>query len=814
MNSSNDWVLATEQAGHQRHFNSTELPMSFGGRAEDDVRLEGIDSSVQIGMLDDVFFVQPGKHSTNVRVAGELLQGSRRVHDGDVIALDTARLECRASGGRLTVAISAQITAGDTAPPDLADLALGTSRSADNEFTVTPVSLRDALSEAASQGKFRVSRAAAVTAAAFVLLAVLGWFAFTAKSVALIVEPYTETLRLPETLFKVRMGDRFLLRAGSHRVQAELDGYYPLDLMVEVGQSPDQSIQLPMTRLPGLITLITDPEVQADVLVDGAAIGVTPLVDVEIVPGRHQIEFVAARFLPELRELDVEGGHEQQSLSVSLTPNWAPVTLNSMPAGADVFVDGELAATTPARLELEAGERQLEVRLRGHNAWSGQVLVVADEAQALPDISLSLADGRVEVVSEPGEAIVNVNGEYRGRTPLPLRLTPGRRHVITLSKPGYQDATQELSVEADSGRQLAVELTPELGEVQIRSTPAAAEIWVNDRQVGTTPQTLQLMTVNQRIEIRRSGFAVETREITPRPGFPQTLDFALEALDQLSGSGYPRVIRTSSNQELRLIPAGRFTMGSSRREQGRRSNELLRDVEISRAFYLGTHEVTNADFREFMSDHDSGDFGNLTLNEDDQPVVRVTWDEVAQYLNWLSIRDALQPVYEQRSNSWAPVRPLRNGYRLPTEAEWAWAARAAGQETPLIFPWGQELPPPDRSGNYADLAADQVLPTTLATYNDGYPVAAAVGSFAPNAMGIYDLGGNVAEWILDFYDVGVPAVSEETLVDPLGPEMGSFHMVRGSSWRSYLQTDLRLAYRNYATDLREDLGFRLARNLE
>jgi formylglycine-generating enzyme required for sulfatase activity len=255
-------------------------------------------------------------------------------------------------------------------------------------------------------------------------------------------------------------------------------------------------------------------------------------------------------------------------------------------------------------------------------------------------------------------------------------------------------------------------------------------------------------------------------------------------------------------------------MGSSRREQGRRSNEVLRRVKLSRAFYLGVREVSNAEFREFKAEHDSGEFAGLTLNDDDQPVVRVTWQDAAAFLNWLSIRDGLQPVYEERRGEWVPVRPLRNGYRLPTEAVWAWAARFAERAAALVFPWGMELPPTDdRFGNLADVSAADVLPNTLVTYNDGQPVAAPSGSYAADAVGVFDLGGNVAEWMQDYYEIVVDPGTEQ-VVDPLGPDAGRFHVVRGPSWRSATITDLRLAYRDYSADAREDLGFRIARNLE
>ncbi len=223
--------------------------------------------------------------------------------------------------------------------------------------------------------------------------------------------------------------------------------------------------------------------------------------------------------------------------------------------------------------------------------------------------------------------------------------------------------------------------------------------------------------------------------------------------------------------------------------------------------------MTNADFRQFKPDHKSGVFGGKTLDEGDQPVVRVTPEDAMQYLNWLSIRDGLQPGYEQKDGVWTAVRPLRNGYRLPTEAEWEWAARFAGRDSALIYPWGSDLAPPDRSGNWADVSARAILPTTLVTYNDGFPVSAPAGTFEPNPVGIRDLGSNVSEWIQDFY---VPDITENVKLveDPLGPESGQLHVIRGASWRSATVAELRIAARNYGADAREDIGFRIARNLE
>jgi formylglycine-generating enzyme required for sulfatase activity len=803
-------LVVIDDTGERREFEPAALPVAFGTGGDADVAIAGVPGSVQIGRLGDVFFVQPGRGTRNVRVGGEPLTGSKALRDGDVIAFDRARLECRIAGDALTVAVKLLVTAGDTAPPDLEEVAR--TREAGGELTITPIAFKPAPASPARRRRGPGPASIGLAAVAFVA-AVVAWFTFTAKSVELNIEPAPDQIGVPGTFFKLRLGDRYLLRPGAHRVTAELAGYYPLDASIDVGASADQSFALTLTKLPGKITLTTDPEANAEVLVDGAPLGKTPLVDAELTPGLHRLEFRAERYLAEVRELEVTGGGEHQELAAKLTPNWAPVSLRTEPPGATVLVDGTPAGTTPADLELTAGERAIEVRLAGYNAWNGKVQVVANEPLALPDVKLAAADGRVDVASTPSEASLSIDGEFRGRTPLQLRLSPGRAHRLTLTKPGYETVNTDLSVAADSGRRLQLELKPEFGAVEIRTTPPNATIVVDGEQRGATPSTLQLTAVAHVIQVERAGFAAQRVELTPRPGFPQKVELTLVELDVSSGGGFAPLLRTGEKQELRLIPAGQFTMGSSRREVGRRSNEVLRPVRVTHAFYLGAREVTNAQFRQFKPEHDSGSFGGLSLNDDDQPAVNVTWDEVVQYLNWLSIKDGLQPVYEERAGGWAPVRPLRNGYRLPTEAEWEWAARFAGQETGLLYSWGTELPPPDRAGNFADLAAAKILQTTLVTYNDGYPVSAPVGTFAANSYGVHDLGGNVAEWVQDYYSIDVVETTQRE-DDPLGPEIGRFHTVRGSSWRSATLTDLRVAARSYEATARDDVGFRLARNLQ
>jgi formylglycine-generating enzyme required for sulfatase activity len=222
-------------------------------------------------------------------------------------------------------------------------------------------------------------------------------------------------------------------------------------------------------------------------------------------------------------------------------------------------------------------------------------------------------------------------------------------------------------------------------------------------------------------------------------------------------------------------------------------------------------EVTNAQFRRFQAAHSSGTFSSHNLNAEDQPVVRITWEQAAEYCNWLSAQAGLPAVYAPRGGKLAAVAPIGPGFRLPTEAEWSRAARHGGGG-PLKYPWGAALPAPPRSGNYADEAARSIAPAVLQGYDDRYPVSSPVGSFSPNALGFFDLGGNVAEWVHDVYSI--PPADAPLERDPAGPAEGDLHVVLGSSFLHGTVTELRLSYRDYSTKPRADVGFRVARYAE
>jgi len=114
--------------------------------------------------------------------------------------------------------------------------------------------------------------------------------------------------------------------------------------------------------------------------------------------------------------------------------------------------------------------------------------------------------------------------------------------------------------------------------------------------------------------------------------------------------------------------------------------------------------------------------------------------------------------------------------------------------------------------NYADNSSAYITGRTVNGYDDGNIVTAPTGSYPPNHRGLYDLGGNVAEWTHDVY--ALPDSSGIVEVDPLGAQMGNNHVIRGASWVQGTVTELRLSFRDYGKDGRDDVGFRVARFAE
>ena len=647
-----------------------------------------------------------------------------------------------------------------------------------------------------------IGTAAAVGAACFL------WFMFTAKSVRFDMMPTTAEV-VVDGGFHLRLGEISLLRKGRYQLRAEAQGYYPLEADLDVGPRRNQEFIYEMTPLPGRVTFASKPP-GARVLVDGEDIGETPLAE-DVAAGARAVVITKENYQPAYLGIDVEGREQPQSVDAELLPDWADVTIPSDPPNAAVSVDGVQVGVTPGPVPIPSGESRILVKLPGYKGWRDILHVTARQPLNLPSIKLERADGLLDVRSTPRGASVTVNGRYEGLTPIEIAVEPGATLGIRVFKVGHAPVERGIRVESGAERSLSVDLRALTGELFVAAEPADAKLWIDGKPAGQANRTITLAAVPHEIELRKEGYAGYRNTVIPQPGFSQELKVRLLTLAQARLARLKPVITTLLGQELRLLEPSSIQLGASRREPGRRANEVLRDVNLTRLYYLATKEVINAEFREFASGHSSGKFQDADLDRDDQPVSNVSWEEAALFCNWLSRQEGKEPFYKEEFGSIVGIDAGSLGYRLPTEAEWAWAARHVDDASPLLrFPWGDRLPPPDRHGNYADHSATHIVGRIIFGYNDNYIGSAPVGTFKPNAKQFNDLGGNVAEWVHDYYEIPVPG---QTL-NPLGPQEGDYHVIRGSSWMHGAISELRVSFRDYGNKGRNDLGFRLARFAE
>lgn len=651
-----------------------------------------------------------------------------------------------------------------------------------------------------------------ITGLALVICIFLAWFLITARAVYIDVAPAHSDVDVDGGL-RLKLADRYLLRSGEYGLAIEAEGYHPLVRSLVIGKEQNQHYSFDLQPLPGRLRVDTGPLTGAQVFIDDTASATTPAVIGEIPAGEHRLRVSADRYFSYEDTIMIEGLGHEQLVSLLLKPAWADVTFVAEPAGADVFVDDELLGQTPLTTGIAQGAHRVRIQLTGFKSWLKEIDVTANAALNFTDIRLEPADAVVFLVSEPPRANVTVDGEYKGVTPLELALTPEQTSTIRVFKQGYQPGSRQVTVSSGAKQQLQLTLVPELVTIEFHVTPADAELYIDDKSYGAARQTLQLPSSSHRIEIRREGYVDYKTTITPHSGMAQQLDIKLKTLRQAQLEQVKPVISSSAGQSLKLFYPSAFTMGASRREPGRRANETIRSIELTRPFYLGLHEVSNEQYRLLVKDHSSGTLQGHSLDGERQPVVQITWEQAARYCNWLSQRETLALFYIEKDGKISGVNALANGYRLPTEAEWEWAARVVANQSALKFPWGQDMPPPNGSGNYADEPAAGLVARIIPKYQDGYSVSAPLGSFPAGNHGLFDIGGNVAEWVHDFYDIAVGngGVAE---LDPMGPEQGEFHVIKGASWAHGTITELRLSYRDYNEKAREDVGFRLARYLE
>ena len=679
-----------------------------------------------------------------------------------------------------------------------------------------------------------------IIAALLVVLLSALYFMLSAR--ALLIRTNVDTAQIEVTDgLSFMLGDSYLLLKGKYKLNIEAEGYQPISETLHISSDTATELRYNLLPLPGdlQITLVnsesgetiselhhpvitlTRPELASSAPVfSGDALFIS-----DLDAGLYELNITSALYAEKTLTVEVPGKASIHDVEVPIVPNWGWVSFEANPSTVSItqkygrstpfsaiHLDSEIPTDrSQKRFRMKIGEPQLRIEAEGYKPIERFFSVAKAAEINLGEIVLQPVDSQIQLSTTPATVSVIVGGNYAGETPLTLDLAPDREHKIELVKPGYTAITQRIRVERNSQQQLDFRLQPDVINVSVSISPANAEIQINGSPVSVANNHLSLPAIEHQIQVSAPGYETKTLPFQPIRGTGQHLQISLLTNEQALWANIPNAYQSIAGQQLLLFrDAGNVQLGSSRRETGRRANETQWAAELRRPFYTSTTEVTNRQYKLFNPDHSSGNFKGNSLDSPNQPVVNLSWQQAALYCNWLSERENLPPFYTTSRGFVSGTNPESTGYRLITEAEWTWLAAFTTSGLRQKYPWGDDESLPSKVENYADESIAADINFTLEGVNDSFKVSAPVGSFDVNEKGLYDIAGNVTEWVNDWYKAA-PYESDEAVVDPIGPEVGEFHVIRGASWaRGYLP-QIRLGYRDYDSTGRNDLGFRIAR---
>ena len=788
--------ISIRQGEDYRSFESDDLPVRISTDLNADIRILGplsIGVVVLLDFLDGRPFIQVVSEKPEVLINGRLLTGNHWIRNNDRI--------------------------------DIADKSISFELDGVNQLTLTVSSNEDSLQPTQFQQKTAGStifgsKIFKFSSATFILgLAYFLFYLFTANAVLIKLQPVESEVSIIGGYFPhLKIGGRYLLRQGDYQLDVSHPGYYPLSAIIAINEDSSQEVAFGLEKLPGELIINTLPIIDSIVSVDGDVVKPTLAGGFIIAAGPHTVKITADRYFAVEQDIQIEGMELTQEIEVVLTPAWAEISVQSSPTGANILIDGELSGISPNTFEVLEGKHTMILNKSGYKPFEQSLIVKASQAQSLDSIELSRLDSKLKVTTNPNGAAVNINSIYQGLSPVMVELPPLKAHVVEVSKPGYQSLTEEIVLQTREEMQasgakdfleFAINLKPLKGFIRVTGTEGAS-ILADGKQVAKIPSTIELLAKAQTLSVQKEGYVTQEISIQPTPGYEQNLKIRLMTPEEAVLAAMPTTIKTTQGLLMRLVSPGTFVMGAPRKDQGRRANETERLIQITRPFYVGVREIINKEFRQFKPRHTSGAETFRELSNGLHPAVMLTWEDAVDFCQKLSYRESLELAYEKINGQYQLIQPVTNGYRLLTEAEWEWLARFNGGAGKQRYPWGASMPVATESGNYADESGEGLIANVLTDYWDGYPVTSPAEKFNPSPLGIYDLGGNVAEWVNDYYAV-YPTNLNQVELDPRGPGEGTVRVIRGSSWRHSSISSLRFTYRDYGTLGRLDVGFRIAR---
>ncbi|GHT37990.1 hypothetical protein AGMMS49965_00050 [Bacteroidia bacterium] len=433
------------------------------------------------------------------------------------------------------------------------------------------------------------------------------------------------------------------------------------------------------------------------------------------------------------------------------------LVVNCSVEGATIKIDGkpsEACGTGTFQKLLTCGTHQYTIEAPMYYALSGTVEIKASEKSYLtPDLKSAFA-----AISLNGDGDIYVNDERKAAGSWNGRLMPGQ-YKVEVRKASHRSSVRSIEVKAGENQTIPLQApAPMYGSLNVSANVENAAILIDGvKQKETTPDIIKNVLIGKReIEIQASDNQFYKQEIEVTEGKILFIDA------QFSKKAPPH----PAEPEMIAVQGGTFRMGCSTPGSDCFKNERpAHDVTLS-SFSIGKYEVTQAQWKLIMGTTIEQRIGESYFQDDNHPMHYVSWKDAQEFISRLNAATGKQ-------------------YRLPTEAEWEYAARGG-----------------NKSQNYKYSGSHNI--SDVAWFKDNserhtHPI----GTKLPNELGIYDMSGNVSEWCSDWYG----AYSSSPQQDPIGPSSGSVHVLRGGDGLS-AAVDYRVLARTSGGNRLS--GFRLA----
>ena len=509
------------------------------------------------------------------------------------------------------------------------------------------------------------------------------------------------------------------------RIECELYHTESGEAVIPDKEGENVSVEKKLRPAYGYLNVTSSPESGAIVYIDGKKVGVTPFLTDKLASGEHKVRVMKEMYSAIEKTFTVTDGNTTQA-QMTMSANFVNVTVTT-DSESDIYVDNELKGKGSWSGRLGEGNHAFEARKASHRNSVENIKLALGKNENIVIPNPTPIYGTIDISTNPIGANIIIDGKNFGTTPRVLTNVLIGTHELRLEKSGCASVAKTITL--DEKNKLTISEKLQTGrEIAISTDKNGDQIYVDGYYIGTSPMTTTLSFGEHNIKAVRDGKETSKKITVAQTGGDTSVQLAFSESKTFTVNGI--------TFEMIAVKGGTFTMGCTSEQGGDCDSDEKPTHSVTLSdYYIGKFEVTQKLWKAVMRTNPS------YFKGDNLPVEYVSWNDALEFIRKLNQKTG-------------------QNFRLPTEAEWEYAARGGNKSRGYKY---------SGSNNIGDVA-------WCAEYSGSktHPV----GTKSPNELGIYDMSGNVWEWCQDWYE----SYSSGSQTNPTGPSTGSHRVLRGGSW--------------------------------